>query len=248
VNLLVIEGRRGPTDEISERLTKSGEQVVGTASRENALSTIHAREPELIILVALPFQSWQPKLLEDLQKWERTPYVVAIAGPEPEELVSLLEAGADAVCPYPTAAGVIEAQVTAIARRAAAEYPERPIQEVVTVRELTVDNGRYQASYAGIRLSVTPAEFRILSSLARRPGKVVPTDTLSLEALGNPAGGQAAKDTLKVHVRRIRNKIRDAGGTGDYIWNIRGVGYMLERRAPGGRERGQPANDDEEAR
>jgi DNA-binding response OmpR family regulator len=149
--------------------------------------------------------------------------------------------------------GYLEAQVAALGRRAATPAPEAPIQEIVTVRELTVDNARYQVAYAGIRLALTPAEFRILASLARRPGRVVPTDTLSTEALGSSQGARQAKDVLRVHVRRIRSKIREAGGSTDYIWNIRGVGYMLERRSGGGRARrrgsdtddADPAPDDE---
>jgi DNA-binding response OmpR family regulator len=116
----------------------------------------------------------------------------------------------------------------------------------VTIRELTVDNARYQVAYAGTRLALTPAEFRILASLARRPGRVVPTETLSGEALGSPPGVRQAKDVLRVHVRRIRNKIREAGGSTDYIWNIRGVGYMLERRTSSGRALRRGAEEEEE--
>jgi len=237
VKVVVIEGRRGATDAVTGRLEASGHEVFRGASRDNAKVVIHAREPQVVVVVAVPLHLWQLQLLGDLLTWERTPYSLAVGEAAGDDFPTLLAAGADAVCPYPPPADLFEGQLSALARRASAPPQEPPIPEVVTVRDLTVDNARYQATFAGTRLNVTPAEFRILASLARRPGKVVPTDTLSIEALGNSDGGRGARDTLKVHVRRIRNKIRDVGGTPDYIWNIRGVGYMLERRASGARER-----------
>ncbi len=233
MNVVVVEGRRGPTDQIVTILREAEHQVYRGATRDTAKNVIHAREPQMLVVVAVPFSPWQAQLLGDLLTWEHTPYSLAITQPVPENQAMLLRYGADAVAEYPLERDLVEAQVMALGRRATVPLTEPPIPEVVTVRDLTVDNARYQAMFAGTKLNVTPAEFRILASLARRPGKVVPTDTLSVEALGNSEGGQAAKDTLKVHVRRIRNKIREAGGSTDYIWNIRGVGYMLERRAPG---------------
>jgi DNA-binding response OmpR family regulator len=236
LKVVVIEGRRGPTDELILILQQNGCEVFRGASRDNAKVLIHAREPQVVIVIALPLHPWQLLLLGDLLTWEHTPYSLAVAGADGRDFAALLGAGADAVCPYPPPPKLFEAQLMALARRAHAPPEEPPIPEVVSVRDLTIDNARYQASFAGNRLSVTPAEFRILASLARRPGKVVATGTLAVEALGNADGGRGARDTLKVHVRRIRNKIREVGGTPDYIWNIRGVGYMLERRAPGTRE------------
>jgi DNA-binding response OmpR family regulator len=238
LKILIVEGQRRPTEEIVPLLCPDENEVLEGGNRENARAMIRAHDASIVVLVAVPFQSWHLNLLADLLTWEHTPYSVAVAKPDEENLAELLRAGADAVCAYPLAPDLFRAQLVALTRRASAPREEPPIPEIVTVRDLVIDNARYQASFGGRRLAVTPAEFRILSSLARRPGKVVPTDTLSVEALGHAEGGQSARDTLKVHVRRIRNKIREAGGSPDYIWNIRGVGYMLERRSPGqpGRE------------
>jgi DNA-binding response OmpR family regulator len=233
LKILVVEGQRRPTEEAVEQLCPSKNEIVQSAGRDSARALIRAHDPQLLVVVAVPYQAWHLDLLSDLLTWEHTPYSVAISKPDGENLAELLRAGADAVSSYPLLPSLFTAQLVALRRRASAPREEPPIPELVTVRDLVIDNARYQASFDGRRLAVTPAEFRILSSLARRPGKVVPTETLSVEALGHAEGGQSARDTLKVHVRRIRNKIREAGGSPDYIWNIRGVGYMLERRAPG---------------
>jgi DNA-binding response OmpR family regulator len=233
VKILVIDGQRAATEDVVKRLCPAKNEIITGGGRDNARSLIRAHDPHLLITVAVPLQPWHTNLLTDLLTWEHTPYSIAVSSSDNAQMAELLRAGADAVAAYPLSPEVFEAQIVAIERRATAPREEAPIPEIVTVRDLVIDNARYQASFAGQRLAVTPAEFRILSSLARRPGKVVPTDTLSVEALGHAEGGQAARDTLKVHVRRIRNKIREAGGSADYIWNIRGVGYMLERRAPG---------------
>jgi DNA-binding response OmpR family regulator len=235
MRVLVVDGKPGPTEELAQRLSAADHEVIRSPHRESVKETIFAYEPQVVVVVAVPSQGWHLELLGELQGWEHTPYTVVLTPPEDPNAIGLLEAGADVCCDYPSPAGYFEAQVAAVGRRAAVARAEQPIPEIVTIRELTVDNARYQVSFAGSRLALTPAEFRILASLARRPGRVVPTDTLSTEALGSAPGPRQAKDVLRVHVRRIRNKIHEAGGSADYIWNIRGVGYMLERRASAAR-------------
>ncbi len=197
VRILVIAGDGPPTDEVTRLLTAAEHEVISADTREGAKSFLHALEPPLLVLVAVPYQPWQAELLVELHGWERTPYIVVVTGPETANIVTLLEAGADACCAYPLAPRLLEAQVLALGRRGLAPMPDGPIPEIVTIRELTVDNARYQVSYAGKRLALTPAEFRILACLARRPGRVVATETLSSEALGNSTGGKQVKDVAQ---------------------------------------------------
>lgn len=247
MKVLIVEGQRQATDDVFTALKRTEDAVVRGGNRENATRLIHTHDAQIVVLIAVPFQSWHVQLLRDLRGWERPPRSLVITAPEPSDQITLLESGADACLPYPLAPGLAAAQVQALSRRARAEAVEAAVPDIVRVRELSVDFSRYEVSFAGEVLAVTPAEFRILACLARRAGKVVPTAMLFIEALGYEVSGQQAKDILKVHVRRIRNKIRDAGGDPDYIWNIRGFGYLLERRARGRQTYEGDAEEPEEA-
>jgi DNA-binding response OmpR family regulator len=96
LKVVVIEGRRGPTDELTSRLQENGCEVFRGAARDNAKVLIHAREPQLVIVVAIPLHLWQLQLLGDLLTWEHTPYSLAVAGSDQEDFAALLDAGADA--------------------------------------------------------------------------------------------------------------------------------------------------------
>ena len=246
MKVLIIEGPPEATDAVEAALSKAEYETVRGLDRDNATSLIHKHDAQLIVLVALPFQGWHLQLLRELRTWQPPPFSLAVTGSEPSDIVALLEAGADASFSYPLASGVCAAQVLALARRAEAAVAALPIPDVVNVRDLSIDFTRYQISLSGAPIAVTPAEFRILATLAQRAGKVVPTNVLFREALGYDASSQQSKDILKVHVRRIRNKIREAGGAADYVCNIRGFGYLLERRARSPQPF-EPEPDDEDA-
>jgi DNA-binding response OmpR family regulator len=231
MKVLIIEGPPEETDAVEAALNRPEYELVRGLVRETATSLIHKHDAHLIVLVALPFQGWHLQLLRDLRTWQSPPYSLAIAGSDPSDSIALLEAGADACCAYPLEAGVCAAQLLALERRARAGIESAPAPDTVRVRDLTIDFTRFHVTLGGAQLLLTPAEFRILSTLARRAGKVVPASVIFREALNYDASSQQSKDILKVHVRRIRNKIREAGGADDYLCNVRGFGYLLERRA-----------------
>lgn len=154
----------------------------------------------------------------------------------PSDLAAVLRAGFHVWMPWDTPA----AAVVAMARRltellevvTTTAAPHR-----VTVRNVTVDFERCEVTVAGGPVALTPTEFRILAYLAGRPGRVVSHAELFREVHGYEAGEQEAKDILKVHIWRLRNKLNSAGAEPNLIVNVRGFGYLLERRGQRGRHR-----------
>ena len=81
-----------------------------------------------------------------------------------------------------------------------------------------------RAAIRGQPMELTRTEFGLLATLARRAGKV-----LDREALMNGAyvGFRIVSDrTIDSHMRRLRAKLRDAGGF-DPIETVHGVGFRL---------------------
>ncbi|MER3419441.1 MAG: hypothetical protein C4290_02470 [Chloroflexota bacterium] len=158
----------------------------------------------------------------------------------PAHLDNILNTGFHLWLPWDASA----AAVVALTRRLtelllAAASPTTPHR--VTVRNLTVDFERCEVVVEGQAVALTPTEFRILAHLAGRPGRVISHAELFREVHGYEAGEQEAKDILKVHIWRLRNKLNAAGAEPNLIVNVRGFGYMLERR--GQRTRYRPRGE-----
>ena len=85
----------------------------------------------------------------------------------------------------------------------------------------------------GDPVELTGLEFDILLALARRPGRVVPRETLLAEAGRNDV--TVNDRTVDVHVSHLRKKLGD-GPKASMIKTVRGVGYVLGAPAQAGDE------------
>ena len=77
---------------------------------------------------------------------------------------------------------------------------------------------------------MTPTEFKILAYLARNAGKVVSPVEILRAVQDYTYSEREAQEIVKVYIRRIRRKVESTRLTPNYIVNVRGFGYMLERR------------------
>jgi DNA-binding response OmpR family regulator len=73
-------------------------------------------------------------------------------------------------------------------------------------------------------LRLTKMEFRLLATLAKSAGEIVPRAVLLLSVWGYGPGIRTR--TLDVHVRRLRGKLKDHGRL--HIETIFGVGFRLQ--------------------
>lgn len=157
----------------------------------------------------------------------------------------LLASYVDAVLPETAPAPVIAAQLRALARLIAMSPPsDQP--EIVVVRNVRIDLERREVTAGNRVIPLTPTEFSILAVLARRPGRAISVDDIFRELHGLSVEERQAKLLVKVHVFRLRAKLAEFVPEPSPILNVRGFGYMLERR--GGRDRrARPTPDPAEA-
>jgi two-component system response regulator RegX3 len=147
-----------------------------------------------------------------------------------ESGAATLRSHADVILPPDAPIPLIAAQLRALARLLGlTPVVEQP--ETITVRNMVIDLARREVRSGGRPLPLTPTEFRILAQLAQRPGQVVTHAEIFREVHGYEASEQEAKSILKVHVWRLRRKLVEAAPGRSAIVNVRGFGYMLERRA-----------------
>jgi DNA-binding response OmpR family regulator len=93
---------------------------------------------------------------------------------------------------------------------------------VVKSGALAVELGSHAVFLKGKRLSLTPTEYGLLEILARAIGQPISISRLIQEGLGYNPGDAQARETLRVHISRLRHKVGD-----EYILTVRGGSYLL---------------------
>jgi len=147
------------------------------------------------------------------------------------QAASALNAGATVCLTHPLSPSWLAAQLSSLLRLSRAKENAWSAEAPVTIRGLRIDPGRCEASTGDCTIPLTPTEFRILACLARSPGIVISGRDLAEEALDLRLPEQEAMELLKVHVYRLRQKLGHSGMEPRVLRNVRGFGYMLERRA-----------------
>jgi DNA-binding response OmpR family regulator len=99
---------------------------------------------------------------------------------------------------------------------------------ILEVGQLSINFDKKQATFCGRPLPLTPIQFRLMVSLALDTGRVVGFRELLENVWGYQGDESEARELLKVHINRIRHKMRSlAEGGESYIQSARGFGYML---------------------
>jgi two-component system response regulator MtrA len=142
------------------------------------------------------------------------PVLILSARNETADKVRGLKLGADDYVTKPFWPEELVARVTARLRR-----PILSRGDVLTVGPFQIDTGARTAELDGERLDLTPSEYDILATLARRPDNAI-TRTALVEA----ALDLGSERTLDVHVSRLRKKLGDSGKHIQTVW---GIGYRL---------------------
>ena len=84
------------------------------------------------------------------------------------------------------------------------------------------------ASLGGRELMLTPTELKILILLMKHPGRVF-TKAQICEAV-NGEYYEADENAIVVHISKLREKMADDSKNPQYIRNIRGLGYKIEKK------------------
>jgi DNA-binding response OmpR family regulator len=189
-------------------------------------------DPDLVVLAIDPRQEEDLALIRSVGRVCHASLMVLAPGPHKTGLNYALEAGAD-VCILDTdGIEYLSAQLGALSRRKApsqaADEDDGP--STITVRDLVLDFDRCQAVRDQETIPLTPTEFKILAFLARNAGKVVSPVEILRAVQDYTYSDREAQEIVKVYIRRIRRKVEVDPADPNYIVNVRGFGYMLERR------------------
>jgi DNA-binding response OmpR family regulator len=97
----------------------------------------------------------------------------------------------------------------------------------ISIRGLTINKDNHKVTVFDEEVKLTPIEFDILYLLASNPGKVFSTDEI-FERVWNEKVYEA-NNTVMVHIRRLRGKMKEDERQDKIITTVWGVGYKIEK-------------------
>jgi two-component system phosphate regulon response regulator PhoB len=141
-------------------------------------------------------------------------------GEEPD-IVTGLELGADDYITKPFSPRVLSARVKTILRRKGGTTTDDTT--TIKIHDIVVNPGRHEVLVKGKSVELTYTEFRILYTLAKRPGWV-----FSRYQIVDAVRGEdypVTDRSVDVQIVSLRKKL---GATGKFIETVRGVGYRMK--------------------
>lgn len=222
VCLLLVEDELPMRKFLRTFLTGSGYQVGEAATAQEALLSATRNPPDLVILdLGLPDMDGQD-LLKQVREWLTAPIIVLTARDQDAQKVAALDSGADDYLTKPFSTTELLARIRVALRHAARSEADAPVFES---GNLKVDLSAHKVLMRGKEVHLTPIEYKLLATLVRHAGKVVPHQYL-LEQVWGPEGTQDPQH-LRVFMSSLRRKIETNLAQPRYVLTERGIGYRL---------------------
>ena len=226
--IVLIEDDRDIQELLRYRLQREGYRLAVHSTGRDAIPFLLRSRPALILLdVMLPHvQGWEIcKMVRANAQLANVPIIFLSARGSEGDRVMGLELGANDYLVKPFFVREL------IARIKLHILPEQQTEPVVALGGLELDRERFELKRMGERVPLTATEFKLLSFLMSRPGRVCARCELIHEVWGTDR--DVAERAVDVAVLRLRQKLQDEPENPRWIHSIRGFGYAFDptRRA-----------------
>lgn len=221
MRVLIVEDDPRIAQAIAEALRDQHYVVEIAGDGRLGLDFAEAGAFEIIILdLTLPYLDGVSLCRQLRQQGMTTPILMLTARDASEHKVLGLDAGADDYVIKPFDLPELLARIRALLRRKTVAPTA-----ILTWENLQLDPQYCQVTYHGTPLLLTPTEYRILELFLRQGSRVL-SRTVILERVWE-FEEMPGEETVKVHLRSLRQKLKQVGASPHFIENIYGLGYRL---------------------
>ncbi|MCB6177416.1 phosphate regulon transcriptional regulator PhoB [Rhodobacter sp. Har01] len=221
--VLLVEDEPAQREVLSYNLDAEGFRVTSADNGEDALLLVEEEAPDVIIL------DWMMPKLSGIEVCRRLkmrpetrsiPIIMLSARAEEVDRIRGLETGADDYVIKPYSVLELMARTRAQLRRV------RPstVGVVLEFEDIRLDPETHRVMRGAQALKLGPTEFRLLSTLMEKPGRVWSREQLLDRVWGRDI--YVDTRTVDVHVGRLRKSLMQHGGQ-DPVRTVRGAGYAL---------------------
>lgn len=221
--VLVVEDENAQREVLQYNLEAEGFEVVVADNGEDALLLVQEEQPDLLVL------DWMLPRVSGIEVCRQVkadpatrgiPIIMLSARSEETDRVRGLETGADDYVVKPYSVVELMARLRTQLRRT------RPstMGERLSFGDIILDAAEHRVFRAGQPLHLGPTEFRLLSTLMEKPGRVWTREQLLDRVWGRDI--YVDTRTIDVHVGRLRKALMTNGGDNP-VRTVRGTGYAL---------------------
>ena len=190
--------------------------------------------PEAVLLVVPPDPAEAARSCSEFRRESGAGMLALSTSYSQAQAVAVLDAGADDYAVLRENPEEIAARVRALLRRSARMSGHRSYN----LGDLRIDAESRTVRVRDREARLTPLEFRLLTCLAANAGRSLSPGTLLKAVRGYALDEAEAAHIIRARVWRLRQQSEQGPGNPRYILNVRGSGYILERRGPGRRVNG----------
>jgi two-component system response regulator MprA len=222
--VLVVDDDKAVRESLRRSLEFNGYDVVLAADGAEALATIGAQRPDVVVMdVMMPRLGGLETTRALRTAGNDVPVLVLTARDAVGDRVEGLDAGADDYLTKPFALAELLARLRALLRRVAPTEGEA--DEVLSFADLSMDTATREVRRGGRLIELTRTEFTLLEMFLRRPRRVLERSFILEEVWGYDFPTTA--NSLEVYVGYLRRKT-EAEGEPRLLHTVRGVGYVLK--------------------
>jgi len=219
--VLVVDDDAALSEMLQIVLQQEGFETAWCASGDVALDVFHDVRPDVVLLdLMLPGMDGID-VCRALRAESGVPIIMLTARTDTTDVVVGLEAGADDYVAKPFKVTELVARVRARLRRGA--LIDQAGSPIVPIGGLVIDVNSHIVRRGDAVLSLTPLEFDLLLTLARKPGQAFTRQDLLEQVWGYRHAADAR--LVNVHVQRLRSKVEIDPEHPEVVVTVRGVGY-----------------------
>ena len=224
--LLFIEDDEAIRTALRLVLEDEGYEVAEASDGETGIKMFGQIDPDLVLLdLRLPDISGF-EVCRAIRRTSITPVIMVTAQTDTSDLVNGFDAGADDYVTKPVVPKELAARIRAALRRTQTVEPSlSSAKSLNKIGDVEIDRNLSIVKKAGVEISLTKTEYRLLVEFADHPGMVMSRDQLLERVWGYEYLGDSR--LVDAHVRRLRVKIETQPEEPTMIVTVRGMGYRL---------------------
>ena len=230
-NSLVVDDEQEIADLVEIYLVSDGYKVFKASNAQDGLDILDKEDIHLCLLdIMMPGMNGL-EMCKKIRETNNIPIIMLSAKSTDLDKILGLGTGADDYVVKPFNPLELTARVKSQLRRYTQLNPNSNVHETVkneiSIRGLTINKDNHKVTVYDEEVKLTPIEFDILYLLASNPGKVFSTDEI-FEKVWNEKVYEA-NNTVMVHIRRLRGKMKEDERQDKIITTVWGVGYKIEK-------------------
>lgn len=226
ISILIAEDDEEIANLIVFHLEKEGYHAVKVSDGQEAVRVVENQAFELLILDIMMPEMDGYEVTRRVREQHNMPIIFLSAKTSDFDKVQGLVIGADDYITKPFTPIELVARVNAQLRRfIKLNHPQKSNKTNLEFGGLVISLDQRTVTLYGENIELTPKEFDILYLLASHPKKVYSVEDIFQQVWGEAyfEGG----NTVMVHVRTIRKKLREDKRTNKWIKTVWGVGYTF---------------------